>query len=60
MEIPKTWEEVAKVGKYILTQEREQYNNTLLIGFNGLLTSKNFKFFIILYFILFLIIKIIK
>jgi len=38
LEIPKTWEEVVKTGKYILTQERELYNNTSLIGFNGLLS----------------------
>ena len=39
MKVPKTWQEVLDTGKHILTEERKK-NNTLLIGYNGLLSSK--------------------
>ncbi|ORX85070.1 hypothetical protein BCR32DRAFT_242068 [Anaeromyces robustus] len=32
--VPKTWDELIKVGKYILNEERK-LNNTSLIGYNG-------------------------
>jgi len=38
MKAPKTWQEVLDIGKHILTEERKN-NNTLLIGYNGLLSN---------------------
>jgi len=34
--VPETWDELLETSKYILKQEREQYNNYDLVGYNGL------------------------
>jgi len=37
--IPKTWDELYETGKYILEKEKEQYNNTEIIGYSSLFSS---------------------
>eukprot|EP00833_Pecoramyces_ruminatium_P011474 jgi/Orpsp1_1/1185506/evm.model.c7180000094118.1 len=36
IKIPKTWDELIETSKYILNEERIKYNNTEIIGYNGL------------------------
>ncbi|ORX83695.1 periplasmic binding protein-like II [Anaeromyces robustus] len=38
---PETWEELLETGKYIQKQERERYNNTDFIVYNGMYTTLN-------------------
>ena len=37
--VPKTWDELLEIGKYILPKEKEKGNNDL-IGYNGFVTGK--------------------
>jgi len=39
-DIPKTWDELIKTGKFILENERKNGNEDLL-GYNGLFAGKN-------------------
>ncbi|ORX79299.1 periplasmic binding protein-like II [Anaeromyces robustus] len=39
--VPKTWDDIIKVGKHILTEEKK-INNTELIGYNGLFDDTDF------------------
>ncbi|OUM63572.1 hypothetical protein PIROE2DRAFT_61201 [Piromyces sp. E2] len=41
--IPKTWDELIETSKYILERERNLYNNTDLIAYNGLFGDEIFK-----------------
>jgi len=38
-EPPSTWDELIETGEYILKTEREEYNNTSILGYNGLFTG---------------------
>ena len=37
--VPTTWDELLDTAEYILKSERENYNNTSILGFNGLFTG---------------------
>jgi len=39
--IPRTWDELIRVGERILNIERNKYNNTQLVGYNGLFPGKS-------------------
>ena len=45
-DVPKTWNDIMEIGKYILEEERK-LNNTDLIGYNGLFSGKFLKKMII-------------
>jgi len=38
--VPKTWNELIETAKEILEKEKNIYNNTSLIGYNGLFPGK--------------------
>jgi len=38
--VPKTWDELIETSKYIINEEKRLYNNTELIGYNGLFPGK--------------------
>jgi len=44
-EIPKTWDELIETSKYIFDVEKNNFNNTNLITFNGLFNS-NYEIYI--------------
>jgi len=39
IKIPKTWDELIETSNYVLNNERIKYNNTELVGYNGLFPS---------------------
>jgi len=39
---PTTWDELLETGKYILEQEKNNYNNTSIIGYVGHMPGKSY------------------